>query len=332
MIRVGIVGATGYTGLECIRLLLQHPYVSIDYLFTSKQFSDFPDYLANKKSLPDCLTYFDPKSVPELDCLFLAVPHGTVHSIMKDLETSSCKIVDLSADFRLHSADLFEQYYNQVHDYPELLNKVPYGLPELYTASIKQANIVANPGCYATASILALYPLKDRIVSAIVDAKSGVTGAGKKVSELTHYCEVNDHVSSYSTNVHRHQVELREHCHDRIVFSPHLVPMSRGIICSCYITTNKELTYDDVVGLYENAYKNASFVRVHKTGHKVTTQDSVGSNMCDITISSVTKDLIIVFSTIDNLIKGAAGQAIQNMNIMFDLDETLGLPMCETRI
>ncbi|RAP31278.1 N-acetyl-gamma-glutamyl-phosphate reductase [Candidatus Marinamargulisbacteria bacterium SCGC AG-343-D04] len=335
MIKVGIVGATGYTGIECVRLLQHHPQITITSLYSHQAVDkDVVDIFPGAKNLPPKFEAFDPKKKTDLDCLFLAVPHGTVHPMMSDLLTLECKIIDLSADFRLNDSSLFQKFYLEKHMNPEQLTGVPYGLPEIYKKEIKQASFVANPGCYSTASILALYPLTKQglISNAVIDAKSGVTGAGKKASEGTHYCEVNEHLSAYNTNAHRHQAELKEHCHCDIVFSPHLVPMSRGIIASCYITLSNSLNYDDVQAIYTEFYNEAPFVEVHGLDHKATTQDSVGSNTCHITLKQVTEKTVILFASIDNLIKGASGQAIQNMNLMFDLPETMGLPQIALRI
>jgi len=328
MLKVGIVGVTGYTGLELLRLLQHHPNVTVTHLF-SQQFAgeSSGSHFPSCEAVPSSFEAFDPDSDYDFDCLFLAVPHATTHEYMHKLAKHAYKIVDLSADFRLNDAKLFESYYSSTHQNPDLLNEVPYGIPELYADSIAHANIVANPGCYSTTAILGLMPLCAEAVvsSVIIDAKSGVTGAGKSLKRESLYCEVNEHISSYATNEHRHQAELSEHLAVPVVFSPHLIPMQRGILCSSYVQTTKPFTKEQLVALYKDFYDDCPFVTIN-SGSKASTQGVVGSNRCDITLS-VVNDTITIFSATDNLIKGAAGQAIQNFNVMFGLDQTLSLPI-----
>ena len=335
MIRVGIVGASGYTGVECVRLLQHHPNVEITALFANRSAGKSTEtFFGNVSTLPNIFEEFNPKHPYDIDCLFLALPHTTVHPIMDDMMQHDYKIIDLSADFRLNSAKRYTTYYNQDHLSEQYLTKAVYGIPEYYSRDIESASLVANPGCYAISTILALKPLTDNniIKQVIVDAKSGVSGAGKTLNESFLYCEANEHLSAYKTNKHRHMAEFEEQCKCPILFSPHLVPMNRGILATCYIETNSTQTVESVRSIYQSQYKNMPFIRTHTNNFKPSTQSVVGSNICDISILDVTKTHIVVTSAIDNLIKGAAGNAIQNLNIMFGQPQDRGLPAIAQRV
>lgn len=327
MINVAIVGATGYTGLELSRLLLSHPNVEITHLYANSNsgavYSDIYPQFKNQLDLK--LETFDPKAVPVVDILFLAVPHAQSHQYMADIYTQMVRVVDLSADFRLSNAAEFERYYNVEHSSPDLLSSVVYGLPELFYKEIQQAKCVANPGCYATSIILALFPLlKNYTVkgSLIVDAKSGVSGAGRGLKLNTLFCEASESFTPYSTGTHRHTAEVEEILDNSVFFSPHLVPMNRGILSSIYLQTNESVDEETLKQLYKSFYSNASFVNI--VDKFPSTKHVQGSNMCLINISII-KGQIVIYSVIDNLLKGAAGQAVQNMNIMLGLDEGTGL-------
>ena len=331
MINVGVVGATGYTGYECVRLLQHHPKVKITWLFSQQQATESTHSLfGSHTSLPDTFTKFEPhKTYKNCDVLLLAVPHVQSHEYMSELAKKSYKIIDLSADFRLNDPNSFLDAYQTTHQHPDLLSKVPYGLPELYEDDIKNASIVANPGCYATATILSLYPLlKSDITctSIIVDAKSGVSGAGKSLKTASHFGEANEHLSAYSINNHRHQTEIAEQLGQSITFVPHLIPMSRGIFITAYITLDRSIDLDTLASLY-TIYRDKPFVTVSLNEQAPSTKQVVGSNQCYVNLlCQSSSNQIIITGMIDNLIKGAAGQAIQNMNCMFDMDQTLGLP------
>lgn len=331
MLRIGVVGATGYTGLELCRLLSFHPQVSITHVFSQqyagKRFSEVYPQFEGKLDLT--LEAFTTDSIPEVDVLFLAIPHATSHAYMHELmKVPHMKIVDLSADFRLENAVDFKHYYQVEHRNEALLSEIPYGLPELFKAKIKSAKAVANPGCYATSVILGLHPLvKNNLISGhvIADCKSGVSGAGRKPKESILFCEAGESFSAYNTGVHRHSAEINYFLGKTVLFSPHLVPMSRGILSTLYVTLGEGVTTDDAISAYKTAYKTAPFVQVSDT-YTPNTKFVAGTNNCRISITAIpNSNQIVVCSAIDNLIKGAAGQAIQNMNIMCDIDETEGL-------
>ncbi len=331
MLSVGIVGATGYTGIECVKLCLAHPKFDIKRLYAySSVGKNVSDFFSETSHLPQLFETFDADSdFSDLDVLFLAVPHATSHQFMHKLVNKSLKIVDLSADFRLNSADMFNQFYNISHDNPELCAKIPYGLPEIYFSDIRNADIVANPGCYSTSVILGLYPLNQldlTITNVIVDSKSGVSGAGKVLKPNLLYCEVNESVSAYSTAKHRHQAEFIEQLSFPVLFSPHLVPMSRGILSSMYISFDKPINETDIFDAFNSFYNQSPFVTV-SLGNSVSTKVAIGTNMCFLNLMVLKEsNQLVVFSVLDNLLKGAAGQAIQNMNIMCGFDQDLGLP------
>lgn len=329
--RVGIVGATGYTGLELCRLLCGHSKVIITHVYSNqhngKVLSDIYPQLSQHCDL--VLEPFDPKNVAQdIDVLFLAVPHGVTHSYMPELsKATKAKIIDLSADFRLSNVSLFEAYYHN-HNSPELLNKIPYGLPELFRSEIKNARIVANPGCYPTTVILALFPLiKAGVVSApfISDSKSGVTGAGKTLKEGSLYCEVNNGFSAYGTGIHRHESEMKDILGVDVFFSPHLLPMNRGILSTIYASTSATTT-TDIQNVFETAYLNEPFVKLAKSNEMPSTKYVMGTNDCRIGFRLFPeKKQLVLFSAIDNIVKGASGQAVQCMNIMCDFKESEGL-------
>jgi len=327
MFQVGIVGANGYTGIELIRILDRHPNVSIKKVFShstaGQNLADIYPYLKNK--YPLTLDTFNPNTVADLDMLFLAVPNGTSHQYMKTLlNHPNLKIIDLSADFRFKNVKNYEKYYKVIHESPNLLPQIPYGIPELYRKEIKSAKACSNPGCYATSVILGLYPLakEGKITgSVIVDSKSGVTGAGRTLKESSLYCEANESITAYQTGIHRHLPEMEENLGIKLLFSPHLTPMNRGILSSIYIENKQNLTKSQILEIYQNYYGKEPFITLLTDEKMPTTKYVKGSNSCAINIQ-VIEDKIIIFSAIDNLIKGASGQAIQSMNLMLGLKET----------
>lgn len=332
MKQVGIVGATGYTGLELCRLLQHHPQVQITHLYAGRSAGQsVADVFPNLHFLKDQSYHaFDPKAIPEtLDILFFALPHGEAHRMMADVRAhTSAKIIDLSADFRLTDADLYQSTYGEVHGSPDLMSAVVQGFPELYADAIRSADFVACPGCYPTSVILGLKPLRDAGLAetAIADCKSGVSGAGKALKATSMFSEVDGAVAAYGTGVHRHNVEMNQHLDAQIFFSPHLMPMKRGILSTLYVSNTQHLSQSDVEALYTSAYQDCPFIALRYDLAMPSTKYVSGSNMCMISVKVLPESgQIVVFSAIDNLIKGASGQAIQVMNVMHGWDETTGL-------
>ncbi|MBU6392694.1 MAG: N-acetyl-gamma-glutamyl-phosphate reductase [Planctomycetota bacterium] len=344
MLKVGIIGATAYTSLELIKILLRHPEVKIAYLGVRRtdrpNISDIFPALKGLLDLP-CET-IEQKEVPKnIDLAFITLPPTVSMQYVPLFTKSGIKVIDFSADYRFRDKSLYEKWYKAQHTDSKGIETAVYGLPELFRNEIKKANLVGNPGCYTTATILALAPLltKELVYSEdiIVDAKSGVSGRGREPKEDTHYCECNENVEAYSVGGHRHSPEI-EHILSiktnqkvSIQFVPHLIPMNRGILCTIYAKPKgraKEavpiLTDDTVHNLYKEFYNNEPFIRLKEGNETPKTKDVIYTNFCDIA-TKVTENRIIILSAIDNLIKGAAGQAVQNMNVMCGLDEKMGL-------
>ena len=337
MISVGIAGASGYTGIELVNFCLSHPSITINSLFAQRNagmiFSHLYPQFKGKVDL-ELATLDSSVDYEHLDCLFLALPHATSHGFMDELVAANpdLKIIDLSADFRHKDVAVFEQYYGHKHAAKNLLSSFVYGIPELNRDQLTSAQYCANPGCYAIASILGLLPLSEVLNSSqlvVIDAKSGVSGAGKVLKEGSLFCEVNEAMSAYATGSHRHVPEIQSSLgHQNLVFSPHLIPQSRGELCSIYIDNEQGLTQDALEELYKKYYETHPFVRIADAGESATTKTVVGSNCCVIKpVISEDSNTICLFSCIDNLVKGASGQAIQNMNLMFGLEESTGLNM-----
>ncbi len=338
MIDISIAGASGYTGLELIRLLLKHPEVRFSTL-TSETYAG----KSIAEVFPSLEGHIDHKLVPLSEnigntchILFLALPHTTGMKWMPQFLASPCKVIDLSADFRIKSAEIFEQWYHTPHLQPDLLPKAEYGLPEFHRNAIQSARLVANPGCYPTSVILGLAPLiiegLVNLDSLIADSKSGVSGAGRKASLSTQYSECNEGVSPYGLGNHRHTPEIEQELTRlanrdlNISFSPHLIPMTRGMESTLYAKLKKEISTSALQEIYQRFYQGEPFVRILKPGSFARTGNVVYSNYCDIgvTVDSRTGRAIIT-SALDNLIKGASGQAVQNMNIMQGFGERTGL-------
>jgi N-acetyl-gamma-glutamyl-phosphate reductase len=340
MLKVGIYGASGYTGQELLRLLLRHRQFEI-VAVTSRRYAGIPvsDIYPVFAGLTD-LAFINasPEDVAALaDVIFLALPHGVSMDIAPIFLRAGKKVVDLSADFRLHDVAVYEQWYTR-HTAPDFIKESVYGIPELNRDAIAAARLVANPGCYPTSVILGLAPLlkADWIddTSIIVDAKSGVSGAGREPQIGTLFCEVDEGFKAYKVGKHRHTPEMEQAIsllagHDvRISFTPHLLPISRGILSTIYATLRKDVMDMDLIDLYREFYEGKKFVRIYKAGTFPDISSVRGSNYCDIglTIDRRTKRVIAI-CTIDNLIKGASGQAIQNMNLMCGISEDTGLNM-----
>jgi len=340
MLKVSIYGASGYTGQELLRLLFRHPEVEVVALTSRKlkgtQVSDvFPAF----QGLTD-MEFIDasPYDVAELsDVVFLALPHGLAMESVPLFLKAGKKVIDLSADFRLRDIAVYEQWY-QKHTAPDLIKEAVYGLPELYRDSIKTGQLIANPGCYPTGVILGLAPvLKEGwidITSIIVDSKSGVSGAGREPQIGSLFCEVNEGFKAYKIGQHRHMPEMEQELgflaetDVKISFVPHLLPVNRGILNTIYAGLKESVSVSDLIDLYKKFYDGEAFVRIYKAGTFPAVSSVRGSNYCDIglTVDGGTGRVIIV-SAIDNLIKGAAGQAVQNMNLMYGLSEDSGLKL-----
>lgn len=338
MIRVGIVGASGYTGIELARILAHHKQVELT-VATSRQYAGkklaeiYPSLVGSTELICEDIT--GQALADKADLFFTAVPHQSAMNIVPDLLEAGKKVVDLSADFRIHDSAVYEQWY-QAHSAAGYLSEAVYGLPEVHREEICSARLVANPGCYPTSTILALAPLlKNEGIDTstiIVDSKSGTSGAGRSAQVGTLFCEVTDGFRAYKIASHRHTPEIEQEltllAREKVVisFTPHLVPMSRGILSTIYATAHKDCSNQELHEIYTDFYKNEQFVRICSPGSLPATQYVRGSNYCDIacTFDPRTKRIIIV-SVIDNLVKGAAGQAVQNMNIMCGFEENEGV-------
>ncbi|MCR3759805.1 N-acetyl-gamma-glutamyl-phosphate reductase [Clostridium felsineum] len=338
MIRVGIIGATGYAGEVLTWLLNNHPNVNLVFLAShSYGNSPFSSTYGNFTNIIEDLCIDTVKvydNLDNIDILFTALPSGKTFSIVKKALENGVKVIDLGADYRLKSYETYEEWYNITHQGKELLKNAVYGLSEIYREKIKTSNLIANPGCYPTASSLALIPLlKHKLIdtnSIIIDAKSGVSGAGRKASTNNLFIECNDSIKAYGDAHHRHTPEIEQtlsyEANENILltFTPHLVPMNRGILCACYSNLNKKIKLEEIYSIYKEFYNNELFIRI--IDKLPETRWVKNSNYCDIGIRIDQRtNKIIVFSAIDNLMKGAASQAVQNMNIMYGLPEQTGI-------
>lgn len=339
MIKAGIIGATGYAGNELVRLLYQHPDVEVVW-YGSKSYIDqeYTDIYRNMFQLVDakCMDDNMEDLADAVDVIFTATPQGLCFSLVNEEILSKVKIIDLSADFRIKDVATYEQWYGLKHTSPEFIDEAVYGLCELNREDVKKARLVANPGCYPTCSILSIYPLlKAGLIdpkSIIIDAKSGTSGAGRGAKVANLYCEVNDTIKAYGVASHRHTPEIEEQlgyiAGEKLMvnFTPHLVPMNRGILITAYANLNKPVNYDVVKAIYDEAYDGEQFVRVLKKDVTPETRWVKGSNYVDVNFKIDERTgRVIMMGAMDNLVKGAAGQAVQNMNLMFGLEETLGL-------
>lgn len=335
MVRVGILGATGYTALELMKILLRHPHVDITTL-TSRQ-EGSPHVSAIHPQLTGRLDVSLEDLAPETvatrtDCVFSCLPHATSAAMVMKMLDTDVRVVDFSADYRLRDPDTYAEWYGQKHPDPDRLGKTVYGLPELFASDIPNAQLVANPGCYTSTSILALAPLLAGgfidPTGIIIDAKSGISGAGRTPRLTTLYPECNESMSAYSVGRHRHSPEIEQILSlasgqgVQVLFTPHLVPMDRGILCTIYATPKTDANEDQVLEAMREFYSDKPFVRIVE--HLPATKDVTGTNFCDITVRLV-KGRLIVLSCTDNLIKGASGVAVQNFNLMHNFDETTAL-------
>lgn len=330
MIKASIIGGSGYVGGELIRLLLFHPEVKLASVtsqsYIGKKISD-----VHKNLFQICDLEFQEENIADIakksDVLFLALPHGASMAKIKNLDLTKIKIIDLGADFRLKTSDIFEDAYGIQHTAADLLPSAVYGLSEWHHQEIAKAQLVACPGCFPTGALLALMPLVKsglKINNIIVDSKTGASGSGAKPSAITHYPERAEDISAYNIFNHRHFWEIAQETKEKdinLTFTTHSVPIIRGIFTTAYILLQNKVTEKTIKKIYAEAYTNKPFIRLVESAHCNVVS---GTNYCDIAVHA--KDnMVIITSAIDNLIKGAAGQAIQNMNIMFNLDETTGL-------
>lgn len=343
MIKVGIIGATGYAGNELVRLLLGHKDAEIVWL-GSRSYIDqnYSDVYRNMFKLVDakCMDDNREQLANEVDVIFTATPQGLCASLVNDEILSKTKIIDLSADFRLKDVNVYEQWYKLEHKAPQYIDEAVYGLCEINRDKVsKDTRIIANPGCYTTTSILTLYPMvKEGIINPdtiIIDAKSGTSGAGRGAKVANLFCEVNESMKAYGVGTHRHTPEIEEQLgyacgRDdlKLIFTPHLVPMNRGILVTAYANLAKDVTYEDVKAAYDMYYDKEYFVRVLPKDVCPETRWVEGSNFVDIGFKIEPRtNRLIMMGALDNLVKGAAGQAVQNMNLLFGLPENEGLQL-----
>ena len=339
MIKVGIIGSTGYAGAELVRLIKSHKDAEVVW-YGSRSYVDekYADIYRNMFKFVDskCLDDNMDELAKEADVIFTATPQGLCASLVNEDVLSKTKIIDLSADFRIKDVNVYEKWYGIKHPTPQYIDEAVYGLCEINRDKVKNARIVANPGCYTTCSILTIYPLAAEglidVKSIIVDAKSGTSGAGRGAKVPNLFCEVNENCKAYGVATHRHTPEIEEQltyaAGEEVVinFTPHLIPMQRGILATAYANLKRKVTYEEVKAIYDKYYKDEFFIRVLENSIPPETRWVEGSNFVDISFKIDERtNRIIMMGAMDNLVKGAAGQAVQNMNILFGLPETEGL-------
>ena len=339
MIKAGIIGSTGYAGAELVRLLMGHKEVEIVW-YGSRSYVDqaYASIYRNMFELVEAKCFDD--NMEELckkaDVIFTATPQGFLASVVNEEILSNTKIIDLSADFRIKDVNVYEEWYKIEHKSPQFIEEAVYGLCEINREDIKNARLLANPGCYPTCSTLSIYPLaKEGLIdmnSIIIDAKSGTSGAGRGAKVANLYCEVNENIKAYGVAGHRHTPEIEEQLSYasgkdvKLNFIPHLVPMNRGILITAYANLTKDISEEEIRDIYKKYYKDEYFVRVLNAGDCPETRWVEGSNFVDVNIKVDKRTgRVIMMGAMDNLVKGAAGQAVQNMNLMFGLDEKEGL-------
>ncbi|MFA5087794.1 MAG: N-acetyl-gamma-glutamyl-phosphate reductase [Candidatus Omnitrophota bacterium] len=336
MIRVGIVGISGYSGFETLRILLNHPHARVTYVSannTTGPVEEIWPQLTGQTKLY-CDKFHIQHAVEQGDVFFLAIPHTVAMKIVPDLLAANKKVIDISADYRLKSSALYKKWYGVEHLDPKNLKKAVYGLPELYREKIKKTDLIANPGCYPTAALLGLLPLVSTnaglIKTIIIDAKSGTSGAGRKVSTSLLFSEVNENFKAYKVLTHQHTPEINQYLtavakkNIDVSFVAHLLPVTRGILATIYAELAEPLSLTELHRSYSRFYKTERFVRLLNPGAQPEIKNVNGTNYCDIGLA-VKKNLVVITCAIDNLLKGAAGQAVQNMNIMHSFKEDEGL-------
>ncbi len=341
MIRAGIIGSTGYAGGELVRLLLNHKEVEIKW-YGSRSYIDqkYCEVFQNMFEIVEDVCRDDnlKKLAKEVDVIFTATPQGFLASVLDEEILSNTKVIDLSADYRIKDVSVYEEWYQLTHQSPQLIDEAVYGLCEINREAIQKARLIANPGCYTTCSILSIYPLlKEEIIdrdSIIIDAKSGVSGAGRGAKMANLYCEVNENMKAYGVLTHRHTPEIEEQLGLaaggplKVIFTPHLVPMNRGILVTAYANLSKKTDYERVKAAYDKYYANEKFVRVLKKDVFPETKWVEGSNYVDVNFKlDMRTNRIVIMGALDNVVKGAAGQAVQNMNLLFGFKESEGLEL-----
>ena len=339
MIKAGIIGSTGYAGQELVRILTQHKDAEVVW-YGSRSYIDqkYYEVFRNMFQIVDdkCLDDNMDELASKVDVIFTATPQGLCSSLVSEEILSKVKIIDLSADFRIKDVNRYEEWYGIKHQSPEFIDEAVYGLCEINREDIKKARLIANPGCYPTCSTLSIYPMaKEGLIemnSVIIDAKSGTSGAGRGAKVNNLYCEVNENIKAYGVATHRHTPEIEDQlgyaCGQEVTinFTPHLVPMNRGILVTAYASLTKDVTYEEVKAAYDACYENETFVRVLDKDVCPQTKWVEGSNYVDVNFKIDPRThRIIMMGAIDNLVKGAAGQAVQNMNLIFGFDEAEGL-------
>ncbi len=339
MIKAGIIGATGYAGQELVRLLLQHKDVDIVW-YGSRSYVDqkFSSVFGNVFKIVEDICKGDDleKLAEEADVIFTATPQGYLAGVLTESVLSKAKVIDLSADYRIKDVATYEKWYGIKHKSPQFIDEAVYGLCELNRDKVKEARLVANPGCYPTCSTLSIYPLAKAgqidMSTLIIDAKSGTSGAGRGAKVPNLYCEVNENIKAYGVATHRHTPEIEEQLgyasgeQVTLNFTPHLIPMNRGILITAYASYKEDVTEEQIRKAYEDAYKDEYFVRVLEPGVCPETKWVEGSNFVDVNVKVDERThRVIMMGAMDNITKGAAGQAVQNMNIMFGLSEQEGL-------
>jgi len=338
MIKAGIYGATGYTGMELARILDRHPSVEIVFATSERSAGQtLGDIEPLMGALGDMALIASASApVDGIDVAFLCLPHAAAAKTAVFLLQHNIRVIDLSADFRLENVDVYEKWYKTTHPAPELLGEAVYGLTEFARVKLPDARLVANPGCYTTTSLLALQPIMAAQVETagniIIDAKSGVSGAGRAAKPNTHFVQVTNNFSPYAIGrAHRHLPEIEQVIgwwHDNpspIIFSPHLLPVPRGILANVYVPLAGGMGENEIRTLYETTYADEPFVHVLPAGQLATLAHAVGTNNCVISLTMASDEMLIITSATDNLVKGASGQAVQNMNVMFGLEEASGL-------
>ncbi|PAB60666.1 N-acetyl-gamma-glutamyl-phosphate reductase [Anaeromicrobium sediminis] len=339
MIKVGIVGATGYVGQELIRILTNHNKVKIEFITSSSyEGEEYNNIYLNYNNIFNhiCEEENINELIKKVDLLFMALPHGMAHEKIHEKILNKVKVIDLGADFRFDNIGTYEEYYKVHHENKKLNEEAVYGLCEVYKDKIKKSSLVGNPGCYTTCSILSLAPLvKNKLIDfnhIIIDAKSGISGMGRGLNLEAHYTQSNESIEAYKIFNHRHTPEIEEKLSEigenkvNVTFTPHLIPMNRGILTTSYCKLTKDVDYDHIKKLYLDYYKDSPFIRILNENISPSTKWVKGSNYVDMNFF-VKDGRLIVISALDNLVKGAAGQAVQNMNLIFNLDETTGLKM-----
>ena len=341
MIKVGIIGATGYAGGELVRILMGHKHAEIKW-YGSRSYIDkkYCEVYQNMFQIVDAVCMDDNMKAlaDEVDVIFTATPQGLCASLIDEEILSKVKVIDLSADFRIKDVETYEKWYGIEHKSPQFIEEAVYGLCEINREEVKHARLVANPGCYPTCSTLSIYPLAKAglidMSTLVIDAKSGTSGAGRSAKVDNLYCEVNENIKAYGVTTHRHTPEIEEQLSyasgEQVLlnFTPHLIPMNRGILITAYASLKKPVTYEEVKKIYDDCYKDEYFVRVLDKNVCPETRWVEGSNFVDVNFRIDERtNRVIMMGAMDNLVKGAAGQAVQNMNLMFGLPENMGLEL-----